>query len=405
MNTPNLKKDIKSTESKGKLNLYAFFYMLLIAVTILSPDEHGTTLKYAIIPLAGVVLFALLQKRSIKLMIPLRFFILVFAALMFFSTRASLIVEMGANFRSTLIMVGSLFIVCGLAPSQEQMSKIKLFYVICTVFCGLMVLFEILRAGFSGIDRQNFNFIWGLKDVNYLLAFMLPGCYFASRNLVIEKNGHKLLNVLCVFLVIISILALQTRAAFVTVIIFSGLLFIEYNVKTQLSKKKLAMFVLIIIAVALAIIFLINSPQFERLTNFDEYEDNIRLTLWKHAFQAFRNHPVFGSGLGSGSLYSIIAKGLETHNNFVDIICDFGMVGISVFAFMILCLLSVKKGCRLHMISYITACLVPLAFINGFQTIVFWLPLIMLAHECTILSEKKEKKEKGKSKIKRQEII
>ena len=49
-------------------------------------------------------------------------------------------------------------------------------------------------------------------------------------------------------------------------------MFIEYNVKTQLSKKKLAMFVLIIIAVALAIIFLINSPQFERLTNFDEPE-------------------------------------------------------------------------------------------------------------------------------------
>lgn len=99
----------------------------------------------------------------------------------------------------------------------------------------------------------------------------------------------------------------------------------------------------------------------------------------------YYSNPTFGSGLGSASLFSISAVGLQSHNNYIDILSDFGIVGTILFALCLIYVCWVKKSHRLGMISYVVAFMMPLAFINGFQTIVFWLPLIMLSHENVIV--------------------
>lgn len=372
------------------VNLYVVAYMALIAITIFSPDEFGTTLKYAILPLAIMVFFSLFQKRIIGKVFFLRLVMFFFLMVVTLSTYFSNIVDIHPSFRSTLIMIFSFLVLCGNAPSKEQMDKIKFFYILCTLFCGLWVIFSVLRYGLSGVDRNNFSFIWGAKDVNYLLAFMLPGCYMAARGWFVEHSKYKKTNILCVVTVIISVLALQTRAAFITAAIFLFLIFIEYNALNKMSKKKLLTFFVIGTLIIVAIIILFNSPQFARLTDFDSYEDDIRFTVWEEAIKGYYNNPTFGSGLGAASTFSLAKAELESHNNYIDILSDFGIVGAALFSICLIYLCWVKKGKRINMISYLISFMLPLAFINGFQTIVFWLPLIMLAHENVIINSKEQ---------------
>lgn len=373
--------------SLRRKNLFLYSYMLLIILTIFSPERYGTTLKYVFVPLAAMLVFARIQKR----MTPFRCFTIAFMGMIVISTALTTVPgleKFNAVFRSLLIMVAAIGLLSEITISAEDFEKVKTCYITCVVVSGIIMLFSII---FLGSGREKFIFLFGGKDINYLMSFMIPGCYMALRRLVFEKRGNRLFNYACITATVIGVVFLETRAAFITVLLMAALLVMEYIVQGGLNARKIIIIFLLGFASVGAAVWMFASPEFARLLNFEAYGDDVRLVIWAAAIQAFFNNKIWGSGLGASCHYSQLAVGYQTHNNFIDILGDFGLIGMGIFIAMVICLFRVPRHNRMKMLSFFVACMLPMAFINGFQTIVFWLPILLMKHERNMLCAKKRK--------------
>lgn len=360
---------------------YAMF--MLFIVMAFAPETYGVSLKFAFIPLFLTLSFTIASRRYHFRMNMLQILTLLYILILTISTIESPYVSCEPKFRSTILMIAAYFFISCYTPSNEQMQYIKNGYIICSLACGFWIMYSVASLGLFGLDRYNFNFIYFQKDVNYLLAFLIPPAYLSARSVFLEKKDGimRTINIMNISFTTVGILSLQSRAALVTYIVCAGLLFFEYNLQTRMSCKKIFISVSISIGVLIAYFALMNNDSFSRLTDKSGYEDNIRLFVWECAMQAYRESPIIGSGLGASSLFSEKATGFQTHNNYMDILGDSGIVGIIIFSLIFIILYRVKKGYRTYMLTLMIACLVPLGFVNGFQTVTFWVPMMLLSLE------------------------
>jgi len=362
---------------------YTLSYALLILISLFAPEVYGVSLKYAFIPLVLMLLFGIVGK-GISLRLKFKPHILIclcWVLVMAYSTRHSDVVGWSPNARSFCILAIAFALLYDIVPDDSCVKTVKRLYVYLTLFCALWIVLQ----AFRGMDRNNFRFITGKKDVNYLAAFMLPGIYMAMRFAFFEKEGSRNVYLCCIFFSFVALLFLQSRAAFITMLSIAFLCFCEYAMKGRLTKRKVAICILVAVLALAAIGFVWSNPAFSRLTSSESYEEDIRLEIWDLAMEAYYNSPIIGSGLGASNAYSQAGVKIDTHNNYIDILGDSGIVGMCLFLLLSWQILRAPKGERLHMFSFYVACMLPLGFINGFQTITFWLPLLMLAHEHMII--------------------
>lgn len=363
---------------------YSVMYIFLILLSLFAPEPYGVTLKYVIAPLALMVFFGLFQKDFSVGKLKFRFYFILclcWIVLLIISTLHSNTVDWTPNARSLCLLILFFAILYQMVPEKKHMDVIKHVYIWLTLFCALWIIFQVI----VGIDRINFQFVFGKRDINYLSAFMIPGIFMSIRFLVFEKKKQKPLYILCILTSFLGILLTLSRAASITLALIAVLTFIEYMLKTKFSASKVALFIGAIIVAVVAVSLIWNSSYFARLTALEGYEENVRLEIWEYAFQAFFDSPIIGSGLGASNYFSEIAMEYQTHCNYIDILGDTGIVGMTLFVLLSIQILKVRKGHRWHMLTYYVACMLPLGFINGLQTIAFWLPMILLAHEHTLI--------------------
>lgn len=363
---------------------YTFVYILLIAISIFAPEVYGVTLKHAIIPLALMVLLSYLGKLRLTKIKSYVLICMFWILLVIYSTYTSEIIDWSPSARSFCLLILFFILLYEKVPSERHMNIIKHVYIYLTFFCAIWIILQ----SFTGIDRHEFIFVTGPKDVNYLAAFMLPGVYMALRFLMFEKQKQKFVYILCVGSSFYGMLLIQSRAAFITIISVILLSFIEYLVRSKLSLKKITFFLFAIALIVIVGSLIWNNSSFSRLTAAESYENDVRLTIWEHSFRAFTDSPIIGSGLGASSYLSEIATGYESHCNYLDILGDTGVLGMTLFLLLSIKLLKTKKGHRLHMFTYYVACMLPLGFINGLHTISFWVPMLLLAHEHTLIERR-----------------
>lgn len=365
---------------------YTLSYALLIAVTLFAPEKYGVTLKYVLIPLVLMLLFGIAGKGiSLRLKFKPHFFVsLIWLLVIIYSTVYSDVVSWSPGARSFCVFVLAFVLLYDIVPDDNYIDKIKRLYIYLTIFCALWIVLQ----SFGGIDRKNFQFVAGKKDVNVFAAFMLPGIYMLIRLVVFEKQQHKMLQILGLICSVFGLLLLQSRASFITFLIAAALCFVEYVIRNKLSRKKMAVIVLACAIGLLVIGFIWTNPAFSRLTNTSGYEDDIRLKVWEAALEAYRRNPAIGSGIDACNHFSKAELGLIAHNYYIEILGGSGIVGMCLFLLLSWQLLRVPRGERLHMFSFYVVCMLPLGFINGLQTISSWLPLLLLAHERAIIKRR-----------------
>lgn len=170
------------------------------------------------------------------------------------------------------------------------------------------------------------------------------GSYFAAYCLLLsllcltKKNGEeksqktRALNMFyfgIFMLSIFEILFYGGRGGFVLSIIGSLLVYL-LNRKNIKSLKLIACCVVVFLGV-IALSHL-NVVGFNRIKSFFKSIGNDdRLDLYKKAIFGFYKSPVFGNGLGSVYYY----VGYYSHNIFTDVLCDFGLLGLSIIVGLI----------------------------------------------------------------------
>lgn len=148
-------------------------------------------------------------------------------------------------------------------------------------------------------------------------------------------HGRYALIALAILQIIITIMA-GGRGAFVL-----GCVFTFYFVLKHITFSKLTSYTLIGLGVLLMINAILSNNEvfrlgFDRIFNFFGNAEAIgtdgRWIRWNLAWNAFTESPVFGHGLGS-VFYEV---GFYSHNIFTDMLCEGGVVLVSIFTFLLL---------------------------------------------------------------------
>lgn len=143
-----------------------------------------------------------------------------------------------------------------------------------------------------------------------------------------------ILRALVITQILISLMG-GGRGAFVLCCILA--LYFVWRQKTLNKKFSSVIFLLIILLVIYTL--MLNNENltmgYERIFNFfgnnDKIETDGRWYRWGLAWDAFVGSPIFGHGLGS-VFYEV---GFYSHNIFTDMLCEGGVILITIFAFFI----------------------------------------------------------------------
>lgn len=103
-----------------------------------------------------------------------------------------------------------------------------------------------------------------------------------------------------------------------------------------------------------------------------------RQKVWLHGFQAFLNSPIFGNGPGAFSGNWWAFGNMETHNTYIYIMMDFGIIGLFL---LLVILFRAGKMTRIAQASEMTAAFVGFLIFNWFHSFhrmpLFWFFIYM----------------------------
>lgn len=275
---------------------------------------------------------------------------------------------------------------------RTQIRLIFNIYVFCTFIISSNIIINYLTGNFYREKRASYEIFDVYKDPNYVAALIVPAMFIVlvdmfNKNKVKDKIMLILLNAVFITAFIMT----SSRGSFVAIIASIGVYTILQLIDSRIKFLNKVLIILgIIVSTIFISVFLLYSTS--RLTDFSSYSADVRIHIWKNAFDFWKKSPLIGNGAGSTSNYTLIGiYSLATHNCFMDLLGDSGILGIFCF----LCILRniIKSaGNKKKTISFIVLCFVPLMFINGFYTLNFWIVLCLskLYSEYTILEKQNQ---------------
>lgn len=262
--------------------------------------------------------------------------------LLYFSTRC-FYNEINNRYVSYFLSMGVRFIPAVLTgiymlSHDDMMEKIErallpfiLLYTITLSFVAFTA-----KAGANMVQTFNTNFL-NYQSISYysIFAFGFTMYLIVRRRDSYTRYEKYALIVLATLQVIITIMA-GGRGAFVL-----GCAFTLYFALKHITFGKFISYTLIAIAALIMINTILSNNEifkmgFNRIFNFFSNVEAIgtdnRWIRWNLAWNAFLESPIIGHGLGS-VFYEV---GFYSHNIFTDMLCEGGLVLVSIFIFLLL---------------------------------------------------------------------
>lgn len=386
-------KKIQTVNYYFKFNFSVCAMSLMIFSQVFNKAKCGTGIGDIEIPYVIAMLFVLLQLMNQK-NLQIDFFdslrVILWMLLAVASTLLSNVVQWNENGYSLLACMLFYLFVTNTAMNQSSIRTLLRIYSIIVLYISIQILYMCYSHYFSIYgDRYTITILGVDKDPNFLSAFMVPCliylCYASFCNPKINRL-YMCLRFSIVLLIFFAIFNTGSRAAMLSILITTLLVFI-----LKIFKEKKTTMILFIISISIFVvvinIFLMGSPLYERMFSIDSYTSNIRLLIWHDAIKAFFNNPIIGEGHLSGSYYvslGVKGKWFGTHNCFLDIATGTGILGVVVLLSMFKSIINVKDENKVFVISLLVSSFIPLFFINGYDSMSFWLPMTL----CKIISNK-----------------
>jgi len=218
--------------------------------------------------------------------------------------------------------------------NKIQFLKIKKFQYIFIFIIMLLYLYTKFFIGHHG----------GLMiNSIYYLVLLLPFV------LICEK---KLLRNVMIFAILICVLISMKRTAFIAVIGSLILFFVlkrekQLNKKSGVKLKNILYIILGIILIYLIYSFISDKLGFNILDRFNNNNIDIssgRFDIYRMVLDDFYISDIFQMFFGHGyNSVVYLTGGLSAHNDFLEILYDFGIVGLMLYVFIYINLLSIYK--------------------------------------------------------------
>ena len=378
--------------------VYSLFFLLYILTPFLPSFDAADQMAFQWLYLSGInflffVYCLFFSKSSFELKINKSFFsflsFVFIASLSFFAVfnTSEYLIELSRLFTVLFSLIIFIQIFTYLNFSIDDFRKGVLFFLLaeCIYFFSYLLYayyyldILYLQGVSSNVNIQAFSII-----------FKIPIVLFYSQS--INKSYLRTLSFISLFLSVIILLLLSSRASFLSLLIIL-LTFLFYNSKSILSNF---LYFLKFFTPAFIVTYFVINPFFNTgskligLTLINESSLS-RIEFYKEALFSIVNNPILGVGLGNWKIFSIDAhkefiKGYiipyHAHNDFLQIAAEIGLFGaasyILFFVFLVLIFLNSKslKNSILIKASFILTILV--YFIDANLNFPISRPLIQL---------------------------
>lgn len=362
-------------------NITFFGVLLLVTCTIINTSKYGASLSWVILPCILIPTGWIFNAAHHPFKLSSEYFyIFIFWMLFCISTALSDIVSIERDLITFLAFCFVLFCATIYPCSARQLKRIINVYIAVAIIVEINVIYNWFSHNYysTWFKRASFYLMGVHKDPNYVMAYVLPAVAFSFIRLINEK---KFINRLFDFIVLaisaLAIVATGSRSPMLTFILFFAIYFL---MSTTMNAKKKANVIFIGVVIALIFIYLIKkyypAQALSRLSNTEDP----RINLWKSAFNVFKTHPLIGGGMSAATTISRANAGNDSHNVYLDILCNSGIIGSLMFiVYFYVSALKSTKANRAFTYSIAVAFMLPMFFINGFNTATFYTPLILLS--------------------------
>lgn len=229
----------------------------------------------------------------------------------------------------------------------------------------------------EGIERS------GWKDPNYFSTFMNIGVtlslfyilrYLKSSIFILNK---KFLLILCI-LISVAIVLTASRAGFF--ILLSILLISVFTSKIKFKIKTIGIILISLVALGMYSMGIFDTLLFRIFEQGNIGTGGERTNIWTTTINNFGLQNYVTQLFGGGYWHRVtLTGGVETHNEFLAILTDYGIIGLVIFLCMIVNMFSLKKSINfkigniasvLYLLSIVS--LSPFQYINiGF--LILWI--------------------------------
>lgn len=332
---------------------------------------HYSSIYFILLPLS-----VYLVVKSGNLIIQLNHFILIgFWFLVVLSTIFSDSTSIQTNLITFFLFYISYFII----TSRDYSNRTIKFLILSYVFISLLVSMNIILFYTLGVEhswgRYSLVFFDTKRDPNYVLAYVIPAFYFILYYILFIAKKNRMIEVLALITITISIFITGSRAPLIICGIISLVLFLKKVSKLSFLKKIMIILITCVVVLTLLIVIksFINDWIFNRIFNFENYFDDIRIQIWIGVLKSEKAISLFGHGFGAANNVANNLIGYNTHNVYLDILYDFGILGLCLLSFILKDFIIYKFKLEYFLLAF--SFFSPLFFINGFNTMSFWLPL------------------------------
>lgn len=363
---------------KYEIDLSYLGLVLFLICTLVNTSHFGASLSWMIIPCLLIFIGVFGGNRYVEKKACLIFIFYIFSMI-------STVFSHYVTLQRDIITFAFFCIIYVLAVSHKfttnQIKKLNNIYICVAFLASLNIMYNWLTHHYyvEWFKRATFSFLGVYKDPNYAMAFIVPAMVLCLYKIMFCNNIRSRCIYLTVEIVMMTdFITTGSRGPLLT-FLFAGVVFFLFKSSLSIGKKiKLVLFAIVIIALGWNVITRVLPAQsIARLLNSTS---DSRTDLWESALLIFYENPILGGGIGSASEASIALSGNYSHNVYIDILANSGIIGAASFIlfFAINCLHTVKHNAY-FIYSIGVAFMLPLFFINGFNTATFYLPLIYMS--------------------------
>jgi len=377
--------DFEHKIEKKKISSPIIFFSLHIALMLFQVGSIGTLAAFGIIALTILACFAS-KKTSLQAfyMPKYSWIILIFLLTVTATTFCRWgIVSNYYKFAGQIV----LFIFLATISIEEYEYKyLKTVFVLTSlVYAVLAVRYCVLNEATRYYHGRIYILGVGF-DSNFIGIPFIIALTFLLNNIL--RNKRRWVSFTAYVVITIVVIYTASKGNMIAWVFTSALtiIFFVLDQRVGLGKKWIWLIIIFLFAVFLVSYVSTNFvSQWTRMAEIGEDSDNGRFELWSRAIEAWKQSPILGKGLlGMYNLY-----GKATHNTYMEILSETGIIGAMLM--LLFCFFLAIKAFRYDKSIFIAflGMLLQIAFLDALDNRVVWIMFCWIA----MLSVKREEKD------------
>lgn len=359
---------------KENIRLVVICYSLFLALMLYqtSYKNLGTITAFSTILLTIIVL---LFSSKIKIKINLAN-ITLFLFLLYLILETAIMPQLLSTSYKLIAQIIFFLVLSSITLNKQEEKYIKTIFILASIIYGILTIYACNLNYLAGYLHNDISLFNTKLDPNFIGIPLTASMSLVFYSFLYEKK--RLISAAIYLLLAISIIYTASRGSFSTAIFSSALILLIYICNRDVSISKKVLIVLIVLVLGMFLIYFFSSTfsdHWDRMSDFTDTTGNSRISLWKRSLKAWRTHPILGVGLNG--IYRLY--GTATHNTYLEVLCETGIIGFILFISFIFKIVQKCYFVDISIFCMFMGILLQIAFLDALDNRCFWVVLCWIA--------------------------